>query len=566
MTVNLILLRSSAGHAVVLSGAIVMAYSVISSINPAQFSTSRNSSRDGYQKQTSVALLALAVVVVVVSRKSKSLLPYPPGPRRLPLIGNLLDMPKGKEWETYARWNWSSADLIGSDIIYVNIAGSHLLICNTLETSLDLLDKRSAKYSSRAPFVMANELAGWEWLTGGMPYGKRWRQRRRLFLRHFDPANPSMFQHWQLLYGRRLMLDLLDSPDKVWDHMNQMVAGAIISIAYGIEVKPKDDPFVKLATEASQSLIDTMVPGKYLVDSLPFLKHLPEWFPGATFKREAKGFKILTDQFREDPFMATVDAMNKGTAQPSFVSQGLQILSENIKDTEEVKEAEREAIIDMAANIYLGGADTTSSGIGTFFLAMVLYPEIQKKAQEELDRVLGHGHLPEFGDRGRLPYLEAVVKELYARHMNGIAVPHYSTEDDEYRGYFIPKNTVVIGNSWAIFHDEKMYPNPQEFIPERFLTRDGKLNTEVQDPSVAAFGFGRRECPGRHVGISATWLVAAYTLSAFKFEKAVDPATSRVIEPDMKFHSGLVYSPLPFKFKVSPRSEKTAQTVRMLGQ
>ncbi|KAF5357112.1 hypothetical protein D9756_006792 [Leucocoprinus leucothites] len=515
------------------------------------------------QQQKLVALLALVVVTIAVSQNNKPRLPYPPGPKRLPLIGNLLDFPQGKEWETYTRWGKE----LGSDIVYINIAGSHLLICNTLSSTLDLLDKRSAKYSSRAPFVMANELAGWEWLTGGMPYGKRWRQRRKLFQRHFDPADPSMFQHWQLFYGKKFMLDLLDSPDDAWNHMIQMVAGAIISIAYGIEVKGKGDPHIKLAIEGSQSLIDTMVPGKYLVDSLPFLKHLPEWFPGANFKREAKGFKILTDRFREAPFLATVDAMNKGVAQPSFVSQGLQILSENIKDSAEVKEQEREAIIDMAANIYLGGADTTSSGIGTFFLAMVLHPEVQRKAQEELDSVLGHGRLPEFGDRETLPYLEAVVKEVFRwKPTTPIAVPHYSTEDDEYRGYFIPKNTVVIGNAWAILHDEKVYSNPEEFIPERFLTKDRKLNPEVQDPSVAAFGFGRRECPGRHVGISATWLIAAYMLSAFNFEKATDPVTGQVIEPHMKYHSGLVYTPLPFKFKLTPRSEKTMQMIRMLGQ
>lgn len=69
--------------------------------------------------------------------------------------------------------------------------------------------------------------------------------------------------------------------------------------------------------------------------------------------------------------------------------------------------------MDMAAGIFLGGSDTIMAGVSTFLLTMVCYPEIQKKAQEELDRVVGHGQLPEFGDRESLPYLSAIIKEIY---------------------------------------------------------------------------------------------------------------------------------------------------------
>lgn len=74
--------------------------------------------------------------------------------------------------------------------------GTHILVLNTLESSLELLDKRSAKYSSRPWFVMANELAGWGWLPGMMRYGKAWRERRKLFQQHFNPADSSMYQYW----------------------------------------------------------------------------------------------------------------------------------------------------------------------------------------------------------------------------------------------------------------------------------------------------------------------------------------------------------------------------------
>lgn len=69
--------------------------------------------------------------------------------------------------------------------------------------------------------------------------------------------------------------------------------------------------------------------------------------------------------------------------------------------------------MDMAANIFLGGADTITAGVGTFLLIMVCYPEIQKRAQEELDRVVGHGRLPGFEDEESLPYLSAIIKEVH---------------------------------------------------------------------------------------------------------------------------------------------------------
>ena len=85
----------------------------------------------------------------------------------------------------------------------------------------------------------------------------------------------------------------------------------------------------------------------------------------------------------------------------------------------------------------------------TFFLAMAAFPEVQSKAQAELDSMIGSHRLPEFGDQSSLPYVCAVVKELLRwRSVVPIGIPHRSLDDDEYRGYFIPKGSVVISNIW----------------------------------------------------------------------------------------------------------------------
>ena len=126
---------------------------------------------------------------------------------------------------------------------------------------------------------------------------------------------------------------------------------------------------------------------------------------------------------------------------------------------------------------------------------MVLHPTEQKKAQAELDAVVGTDRLPEFSDEDSLPYVTAVLKEtLRWLPVAPQAIAHCTNADDEYNGYFIPKGTTVIGNSWAILHDEERYPEPFKYVPERFL-KDGKINPQVLDPEVAAFGFGRRFVP-----------------------------------------------------------------------
>ncbi|KAG7095113.1 hypothetical protein E1B28_005898 [Marasmius oreades] len=95
---------------------------------------------------------------------------------------------------------------------------------------------------------------------------------------------------------------------------------------------------------------------------------------------------------------------------------------------------------------------------------MVLHPEVQSKARAELDSVVGHARLPDFVDRDSLPYIDAIVKE--ALRWNPVAplgLPHMVTKADEFRGYYIPAGTTIMGNSWTILHDPDTYPEPMVF-------------------------------------------------------------------------------------------------------
>ncbi|KAF7427806.1 hypothetical protein PC9H_007022 [Pleurotus ostreatus] len=183
------------------------------------------------------------------------------------------------------------------------------------------------------------------------------------------------------------------------------------------------------------------------------------------------------------------------------------------------------------------------------------------KAWREIDGVLKGKRLPSFEDMDRLPYVTAIAREVQRwQPVTPLAIPHFVTAEDEYKGYRIPANSIVIGNAWAMLHDDAKYPDPFAFKPERWLSQDGTLNPDTKEPNVV-FGFGRRICPGRYLASSSIWITAAMLLSVFDFAHAVDEKGNR-IEPSQKYCPGLIPSPLPFKCQIRPRSQATRALIQ----
>lgn len=146
-------------------------------------------------------------------------------------------------------------------------------------------------------------------------------------------------------------------------------------------------------------------------------------------------------QTTEQPYEFVKQQMREKKHKTSFLSQAIESIG---------TDAEMEHIHKWSASsMYLGGADTTVSSLMTFFLAMTLYPEVQKKAQEELDRVIGGTRLPVSADRGKLPYIEAIMKETHRWHpVAPMGLPHSSTKEDVIRGCRIPKGALLLPNNW----------------------------------------------------------------------------------------------------------------------
>jgi len=249
------------------------------------------------------------------------------------------------------------------------------------------------------------------------------------------------------------------------------------------------------------------------------------------------------------------ESIRNGTALPSLALENLQeVENRNLSGPD--RDKAEETIAGALGSLYSAGAETTSSSIMTFLVAMLLYPDVLKRAQNELDFVIGRDRLPTFEDRLRLPFIDAVYKEVSRwRPVTPVALPHAPKRDDVYAGFFIPKNAVVIGNTWAILHDAAFYPEPDVFKPERFLNSDGSLRDDPILP--LAFGFGKRVCPGRHVADATLFILIASLASVFNIERKGGGGKLS----DYPYRGALVSSPTPFPCSFVPRDQKARELI-----
>ncbi|RXW22197.1 hypothetical protein EST38_g3663 [Candolleomyces aberdarensis] len=469
----------------------------------------------------------------------------PPSLKGLPILGNALDIPLENCQQEYSKW----AKELNSDIISASALGMNIVVIDTLSIALELMDKRSSRYSSRPETVMAKDLMGWDYLFAMLPYGERWKERRRMFVQHFRPADTSIIRPQEHEFVGRFLVELSRTPDRLFEVIRGSMGGFIISLAYGIPIKARGDPHLNFSEKSVRTLAEVTTPGSNFVDVLPFLKYVPAWLPGAGFQRRARELYYMSDKFRSSPFNEAVSSFGTSQARPSFVSVALGAIEENSVDSENQKQI----IKDTAAMFYGAGTDTIVASILSWIWVMLKNPQVQARVHEELDRVL-NGRLPEFEDQDQLPYLMATLMEsMRLAPPAAIGVPHRSTEDDVYGDYFIPKDSVIIPNVWSMLRREDEYGlDAGRFNPDRFLTPDGQINTNVLDPHIAAFGFGRRSCPGAHIGRSMVWLAAASLATVFEWREPLGEDGKPIDQPE-DYETGLLYQPNRFKYELKLR-------------
>ncbi|TFK39023.1 cytochrome P450 [Crucibulum laeve] len=496
------------------------------------------------------AFLATVTVTLYLRFRKSTKTSFPPGPAGLPVIGNTFQIPQTEQWLTFRKWGEEFGD-----VVHVSAFGRSIVILNSAKAINDLLEQRGTIYADRPVLPMAGEMIGYKYSIPLLAYGNRHRDSRKLLSNYLGPRKVEVLHDTLRQKTIDYLLNpLLTAPEDFRAHIRRTVAATVLYVSHGYTVSHTHDSLVELADTATDNFGEACAPGAFLVDLFPQLQHIPSWFPGAGFKKIAEKWRRTAVQLRDEPYEAVRQQIKEGTAKPSCAATLIEDHPNPSPEQESVYKW-------VAAGLYSAGADTTVSVISSFFLAMTLYPEVQKKAQIELETVVGNTCLPQNSDLPRLPYLAAVVKELLRWNpVAPIAIPHRAMADDVYRGYHIPKDSVVIANSWAVLHDPSLYPSPHEFSPERYLSSN--VDSINPDPVPYAFGYGRRVCPGQHLAEASLFIAIATTLSIFNISPILDAKGIPII-PEARYTSSIISHPEEFKCLITTRSVTSDNLVQV---
>jgi cytochrome P450 len=451
---------------------------------------------------------------------------------------------------------WSKR--LASNIVHFSTMADHIVILHKMEDVTEILEKRSGIYCSR-PEIPIMTLMKTRHLTPALPYGSIWRGQRKILQEGLKKEAVHSYHHVLSGKVRALLGRLVQDPAEFREHLKVLPVSAIMAVSFGYEVLTdrENDRFVQLPEFVGSRGAELVLPGYTLVNVFPFLTHIPSWFPGASIQKVAVQIGEAMTEHKNGPFEYVKYKMATGASEDCILAR---ILESRVRSDGSPSD-EDEVLKDAMATIYIAGVDTVWSVLTTFVLAMALHPLVQKKALEEIDTVVGFDRLPRFDDRGSLPYIEALYREVLRwRPVTPIGFPHTSLEDDIYRGFYFPKGTLVMPNIWAITRDEAVYPDPESFKPERFLEEDGSLN---HDDISYVFGFGRRLCPGKDFSDAMVWLAIVSVLSMFKISKSRDENGNEIHINKQARTDSFISHPVPFQCSITPRSPKAEALARI---
>lgn len=482
-------------------------------------------------------------------RRSKGY-PLPPGPPGEPILGHLRIVPSHSPEYTYIEWSKKYK----SDILSVNILGQNVIILNSVQVAQDLLGRRGANYCDRPRFVLF-EVMGWGKTLTFLRWGADFRMHRQILQNNFTQSNIARYRPIQLRETAVMLNGLLDS-EQEWDNIIRRFATAVVlAIGFGIEVKSNDDKFIKIAEDASYALGHGGAPAGTPVDFFPLLRYMPSWFHDRSLKF-ANDHRFAIENLHNKPYDAVMEKENRTES----LMQIMLDQQENQQHKTEGFKLSSDDIKGAAGAVFAAGQDTTWATLIVFTLNMLLHPEVQRKAQQALDAVVGRHRLPTFDDRPRLPYLDRIVQEtLRWCPVSPIGVPHRSIEDDYYKEYFIPAGSFVYANARAMTHDENIYRDPDDFNPDRYAPEaEGGFGEPFP---VGQFGFGRRVCVGQHLAEASVWIVVASILSTMNVEYKLDEDGNKIV-PGVSLTDGLTSHPKDVTCRFVPRDSQSIEVIR----
>uniref|UniRef100_A0A8C3S6Y7 Cytochrome P450 n=1 Tax=Chelydra serpentina TaxID=8475 RepID=A0A8C3S6Y7_CHESE len=462
---------------------------------------------------------------------------FPPGPKPLPIIGNLHIMDLKRPYRTMLELSKKYGPVFS-----IQMGCQKMVVLSGYEMVKEALVNQADAFAERPKIpVFEDTSKGYGVIFS---HGNNWKVMRRFTLatlRDFGMGKRAIEDQIVEEYGF-LMKDIESregKPFEIATIMNAAVANIIVSILLGERFDYKNPTFLRLLNLMSENIRLAGSPSVTLYNMFPALGFL------------LRNYKILLHNtselhsFIRLTFIERLKELDKND-QRSFIDAFL------VKQQEEKSNTNgyfhNANLISLVNNLFAAGMETTSTTLRWGLLLMMKYPQIQSKVQEEIARVIGSAQ-PRIEHRTQMPYTDAVVHEIQRfANILPMDLPHETTEDVTLKGYFIPKGTYIIPLLASVLRDESQWKKPDTFNPEHFLDSKGKF---VKKEAFMPFSAGRRICAGETLAKMELFLFFTSLLQRFTFHPPPGVTSSDL---DLTPAVGFTTPPMPHKICAEPRS------------
>ncbi|CAI7586938.1 unnamed protein product [Penicillium bialowiezense] len=459
--------------------------------------------------------------------------PLPPGPGQLDVVSQVRKTAPTALPELSRDWHRKYGPIVSFK------CGQRVVVSlGTQEVVHDLLNKRGANYSNRPHMVIANSVTNGMNMVA-MSIGKRWSDHRRIASGLLKGQMTKKYCQLQDLESKQLLLELLGSND-FFTSFERFSASFIYALAYGKRMQNAHEEEEKEIRDLLDQLLRSLAGSYYaVVEIFPSLDSLPSWL--APWKR--LGLKAHTHS------MGILERnVLRAQERPGWN------WSKESTRVEGSKKSDLANIASVMGALAEGGVESTATTLKVFVMAALLYPDVTKTAQVELDQIVGDDRLPNFDDMTKLPYLKAMMQEVLRwRSIAPFGLFHSNAEDDEYLGYRIPAGACVIPNVWTLEHDDDFFKSPYAFNPARWI--------ENPQLPVNSFGFGKRACPGKAVAENSLLINMSRILWAFNISHVERDGKPVKVDPN-NFIFRISLTPAAFEASFQPRSKHRETVVR----
>ncbi|TRY56536.1 hypothetical protein DNTS_022792 [Danionella cerebrum] len=465
-----------------------------------------------------------------------------PGPFAWPIVGNAMQLGQMPHI-TFANL----AKRYGS-VYQIKLGSTYIVVLNGDSLIRKALLKHSVEFAGRPNFVSFQSVSGGTSITF-RSYSTQWKAHRKIAqatIHAFSNANSKTkksFEKHIADEAEELVESFIrkSSSHQYFNPSHELTVAAaniICALCFGKRYGHEDQEFRMLLGNVNR--FSEVVGAGSLVDVMPWLQSFPNPMRTAfqSFKELNRDFftfvkeKVMEHRQSYDPevtrdmsdaFIGVIDQADKETGLTEAHTEG--------------------AVSDLIG----AGLDTVSTALNWMLLLLVKYPSIQRKLQEQIDKVVGRERLPSVEDKADLAVLEAFIYEtMRFTSFIPVTIPHSTTSDVSIEGLNIPKDTVVFINQWSVNHDPEKWLDPHIFNPWRFLDENGALDKDLSN-SVMIFSIGRRRCIGDQIAKVEVFVILAILIHQLAFEKD----SSQELTLDCSY--GLTLKPFDYKISAKPR-------------